>query len=122
MHKQKIMEVLLSANNNLTKEDIAWAAQNLNSTNENQEVLGFDHDKNSVFEACGLDESMETEVMREYARLKKSDIDKKSQLIEKVVNEGSPKLIRSFLIRGIMEYEAGKEKIFDDLKKFLDKL
>ncbi len=120
--KRKIMEVLLSANNNLSKEDIAWAAQNLSSNNQTTEVLVFDHEKNSVFEACGFQEDCHLELMKEYSKLKEGDVNKKSELIERVVLNGSPALIRLFVIRGVMEYESGKEKVLDDLKKFLDKL
>jgi hypothetical protein len=120
--KHRIMEVLLTTNNKLSKSDIDWAIANI--PNETiKEPLPFDHNQPKVFEACGLPNSMCSTVMDEYRKIKsRDDIEKKSQIIEAIMNTGSDALIRSFVVRGVMEYEEGKESALEGLKKFLDKL
>ena len=120
--KHRIMEALLTSENSLSKSDIDWAIANI-PTETVTEPLPFDHSKSKVFDACGLPNSMCSDIMDEYRKIKNQDgIDKKSQIIEAVMNTGSAALIRSFVIRGIMEYEEGKDSALEGLKKFLDKL
>lgn len=121
--KHRIMEVLLTTENKLSKSDIDWAIANI-PDNTVHEPVPFDHNKKSVFEACGLPESLNSKVMEEYQKIKNDDaIDKKSQIIEAIVNTGSQALIRSFVIRGVMEFEETTEKsALQALKKLLDKM
>ena len=59
--KQKIMEALLDSNHNLTKDEIVWAASHLPSeTSQKGEYaldFTFDHEKENLFEAIGVDPS-----------------------------------------------------------------
>jgi len=120
--KHRIMEVLLTTENKLSKSDIDWAIANIPNETVN-EPISFDHDKKSVFDACGLPDSMNSKIMEEYFKMKNDDaIEKKSQIIEAIINTGSPELIRSFVIRGVMEFEESKESSIQTLKKLIDKL
>jgi hypothetical protein len=121
-YKHKIMEALLSPNNNLTKEDIAWASENI--PNENlEEPIVYNHDEGSIMDACGFNKDMLKKTMEEYRQLRKADdFEKKSQVIEYLINNASNALTRYLIIRGIIDVESDNEKMYDELKKFLDKL
>lgn len=62
--KQRIMEVLLTSNNNLSKEEILWVASHLPETTEKGDhgssvghTYTYDHEKKSLYEAIGVDAS-----------------------------------------------------------------
>lgn len=76
--KKKIMEALLSANNNLSKEEIMWAASHLPTTNENGDygmtssiLPNFKHEASDMFEALSItkeDAEKAAEVMSHVTR------------------------------------------------------
>jgi len=116
------MEALLSPNNNLTQEDIAWASANIPNETIN-EPLVFNHDEGSIFDACGMDSESCKRIKKEYDQLRSAqEFDKKSQVIEYIINNGSNKVLRYIMIRGIIAVETDKEEMYDQLKKLLDKL
>lgn len=116
--KHKILETLFSSNNSLTRDDIAWAVENIPDNESSREPIPFDHDKQHVYEACGLTDDDLKEVANEYRKIKMSkDHDKKSNLVEDIVSTGSSKLIRSLLIKGVMQVESD---VTDSLKEVLD--
>jgi len=121
--KQRIMEVLFSSSNNLTKQELDWAIANIPNETINQPAV-YDHDADVVYQACGLSDKCMDELHNEYVNIhKNNDFAKKSQLIEYVFQNGSPELIRSFAIRGIMDFEEAKHKdIIKKLKSILGKL
>lgn len=122
MNKHKIMEALLSPNNNLTQEDIAWASANIPNETIN-EPLVFNHEQGSIFEACGMGPEVCKEIKKEYDQLRNAkEFDKKSQVIEHIINNGSNKMLTYVMIRGIIAVETDKEEMLDQLKKLLDKL
>jgi len=122
MSKQAIMEVLLSGDNTLTKDQISWAIANIpNETTK--EGLAFDHSADDMFAACGV--SMNNgELAEEYANLRiNTPGDKKSQFIEHLEANGSPALIRSLVIRGVysvaQKAEEKQTEISSDLAALL---
>lgn len=119
--KQQIMEVLLSGDNNLTKEQIQWAIHNIPETGE---TMTFDHSQDDVWRACGLSKEQNSEIIQEYMKIKE-DVqgDKKSQLIEDFMTKASPKLVRSFIIRAVCEYEDElRNEMMKKLQSIIDKL
>jgi hypothetical protein len=116
--KHRILETLFSTNNSLTREEIAWAVENIPAeSNSFSASIPFDHTQDTVYAACGINEEEMKECGNEYVKLKSDDFDKRSQFVEHVVAYGSPRLIRSLIIRGIQGVE---EKKMDDLKELLD--
>ena len=126
MSKQAIMELVLSGDNNLTKEQISWAIANIpNETTK--ESLPFNHDADDMFTACGLSESVDDCLGKEYAKLRAAAPgDKKSQFIEYLEANASPQMMRSLLIRGVQSVEDKAEKMVgdmsDEMKQLLDLL
>jgi hypothetical protein len=121
MSKQAIMQVLLSGDNNLTKDEISWAIANIpNETTK--EGLSFDHDKEDMFDACGVQMNNST-LAEEYANLRIScPGSKKSQFIEYLESNGSPALIRSLIIRGMYTVEQKAEEKQDEISTELEAL
>lgn len=123
--KAKIMEILLSADNSLTKEEIDWAIDNIpgNSVKSNTKNV-YDHTQENIFTACGINinSNNASSLFAEYDKLREEAGDKKSHIIETVIKNGSEDLIKSFVIRGILDYESEKGKVFKDIKAILDKL
>ena len=121
MSKQAIMEVLLSGDNTLTKDQISWAIANIpNETTK--EGLAFDHNADDMFAACGV--SMNNgELAEEYANLRiNTPGDKKSQFIEHLEANGSAALIRSLVIRGVYSVEQRAEEKQGEISSELDAL
>ena len=120
--KQKIMQVLFSADNELSADELQWAVNNIPNDAIAEEVP-YNHEADELFAACGISKSDSAELLKEYHEIKRSLGDgRKSKVIEAVLKQGSPKLIRSFLIRGVAEYESNTSDVFDALKDFLKKL
>ena len=120
--KQRIMEVLLSGDNDLTKDEIQWAIQNIPNETISKPVI-YNHDADGVFDACGISDDLATKLIEEYASIRKNvDGSKKSMLIEAFMNNASPELHRSFIIRALMEFEEeSAKKMLGKLKDLLDK-
>ena len=113
MSKQAIMEAILSGDNNLTKDQINWAIANIPNDDNSKPGLGFNHDADDMFTACGLPSSEESSLGSEYARLRvDTPGDKKSEFIEYLEAKASPALIRSLLVRGVytIEEKANEKK------------
>lgn len=111
--KQKIMEVLMSADNGLSASEINWAIKNIPNETINGEItsdLPYEHEKKDMFEACGITGGNKP-LSKEYTKLRETcPSDRKSALVEHVEKNASPALLRSFLIRGIFSVEKGKEE------------
>lgn len=108
--KQRIMEVLLSGDNNLTNEEINWAINNIpNGTGEVD--IPFDHSKKKIYDACGITSDDAKDLAAEYNTIKKSLNDDNaegicgSMMVERIIQRGSPKLIRGLIVRGILDTE-----------------
>jgi hypothetical protein len=116
--KQKIMEVLMSADNGLSASEINWAIKNIPNETINGEItsdLPYEHEKKDMFEACGITGGNKP-LSKEYTKLRETcPSDRKSALVEHVEKNASPALLRSFLIRGIFSVEKGKEEDVDDI-------
>lgn len=108
--KHKIMEVLLSGDNNLTNEEINWAINNIpNGTGEVH--VPFDHSKEKIYDACGITPDDAKDLSTEYNTIKMSlakdcsDGISGSMMVERIIQRGSPKLIRGLIVRGILDFE-----------------
>jgi hypothetical protein len=121
--KQRIMEVLLSGDNDLTKDEIQWAIQNIPNETISKSVV-YNHDAESVFDACGISDDLAEKLGEEYKTIRENvDGSKKSMLIEAFMNNASPELVKSFIIRALMDYEQQHiQKAIDKLKDMIDKL
>ena len=121
MSKQAIMEVLLSGDNTLTKDQISWAITNIpNETTK--EGLAFDHSKDDLFDACGVQMNNST-LGEEYAKLRiDCPGDKKSEFIEYLEANGSTALIRSLIIRGVYAVEEKASEKKDEVNSELEAL
>lgn len=108
------MEVLMSVDNNLTQEEINWAINNIPSDSENPTV--YDHDRDSIFEACGIFKADSESLINEYNAIKnilKENRDgnvRHSEMVQMLLHCASPKLLRSFVVRGVVDYESDKKK------------
>jgi len=122
MSKQAIMEVLLSGDNNLSKEEISWAIANIPNDDNSNQGLAFDHDKDDMFDACGVQMNNST-LAEEYANLRiNTPGDKKSQFIEHLEANGSAALIRSLVIRGVYSIEQKAEEKTSEVSSELEAL
>lgn len=121
MSKNAIMEVLLSTDNNLTKEQISWAIANIpNETTK--EGLAFNHDEDDMFSACGVSMN-NSKLGEEYAKLRMDcPGDKKSEFIEYLESKGSVALIRSLIIRGVHAVEERASEKKEEVSSELDAL
>jgi len=128
MSKQAIMEVLLSTDNNLTKEQLDWAISNI--PNESAEVKSsvfyrqYDHSLDGMMEACGFNTDDCKRVGKEYFAIKKAcNGDKKSELMEDVFTKSSLDLQAYLIMRGVIALEeAQEEDAPDDIKQLMDLL
>lgn len=122
MSKQAIMEVLLSGDNTLTKDEISWAIANIPNDNNSKQGLAFNHDADDMFTACGVGEN-NSELGTEYAKLRVSTPgEKKSEFIEYLEANGSPALIRSLIIRGVYTVEEKAEEKKGEVSSELEAL
>jgi hypothetical protein len=122
MSKQAIMEAILSGDNNLSKEQISWAIANIPNDDNSKKGLAFNHDKDDMFEACGVGIN-NGELADEYAKLRMSTPgDKKSEFIEHLEANGSLALIRSLVIRGVYSVEQRAEEKKGEVSSELDAL
>lgn len=121
MSKQAIMEVLLSGDNTLTKDQITWAIANIpNETTK--EGLAFDHNADDLFSACGVPMS-NSALAEEYAKLRMNcPGDKKSEFIEYLETNGSVALVRSLIIRGVYAVEEKANEKKGEVSSELDAL
>jgi hypothetical protein len=119
--KQKIMQVLFSADNELTTDEIQWAVNNIPNTTT-EDTVPYNHQDDDLFAACGINKSDSSELIKEYNTIKKQLPDAtKSQVVEAVIKQGSEKLVRGFIIRGIADYESSTKEMFDMLKQLFRK-
>ena len=135
MYKQAIMEALLSTDNNLTKDQLNWAIQNIPSEAGETVVSArlirnYDHNSDSMLEACGFDKDVCRTVGKEYFSIKAAcNGDKKSELIQDVLEKSSLDLQAYLAIRGILSLEtsedfeeSGSDADIDQLMRLLKKL
>lgn len=119
------MEVLLSGDNNLTKDEINWAISNIPNDGIVKPVSsGYNHNSDNIYDACGFtDDKLET-LSEEYKNLREtSPGDKKSLFIEHLMNNASADLINLFVIKGVQHHEQkAHDKMLEDLKALIDKL
>jgi len=122
MSKQAIMQVLLSGDNNLTKDEINWAIANIPNDDNSKQGLAFNHDADDMFTACGVSMTNST-LGEEYAKLRMNcPGDKKSEFIEYLEANGSVALIRSLIIRGVYSVEQRAEEKQGEISSELDAL
>lgn len=124
--KHRIMEAILSAENNLSQEEIAWAICNIpNDNTASTPSRKFDHDKDSVYEACGFTIENSESLKVELNKLNEiTEGCRKSQFIETVLTRGSEDLHSYLIVRGIMDLikENDKDDPLDRLRDLLRKI
>jgi len=124
--KHRIMEAIFSAENNLSQEEIAWSICNIpNDNTASTPSRKFDHNKDSVFEACGFTNENSESLKAELHKL--NDItegSRKSQFIETVLTRGSEDLLNYLVVRGLMDLikDNDKDDPLDRLRDLLRKI
>lgn len=114
LSKEKVMQALLSADSNVPSEVISYIGANLNCGV--QEHLAFDHDRTSVFEACGVTENDVKDLNRRInAYMSSLEDAKKSMAVEFIANSGNQKWIRAITVIGLQAMEARNEKGTDGI-------
>lgn len=121
--KHRIMEAILSAENNLSQEEIVWAMHNIpNDNTASKPSCKFDHDKDSVFEACGFTIENSESLKAELHKLNEiTEGSRKSQFVETVLTHGSENLRSYLVVRGLMDLIKDNDKD-DDKDDLLDRL
>ena len=118
------MNALLSAENDLTNEEIIWAIHNLPDEGTNN-YCKFDHSKDDIYEACGYFKKDIAKARDELKNILDSVNGRNSNYIEVILLKGSPLLLNFLIIRGLLSL-ASKPNDGDDpldrLMKLLDKL
>lgn len=126
MNKHKIMEVLLSGNNDLTQEEINWAIKNIPNEDEETKYINYDHNHKNLVEAamvCTERESVEYKKLRSQFFKNPAEDITKSKLVEFIELNASPILIRMLLIEGICNIEDKKaSSALDELEKEINLL
>lgn len=119
--KHRILEALLSSDNNLTNDEINWAIENL--PDDAPPPVAYDHARDNIFEACGIFQQDSEELRKEYYKIRESigtsNSVRHSEIVQTLIQCGSPKLVRSFIVRGVADYESDKKQ---DLFNFLRKM
>lgn len=125
--KQKIMEVILSANNSLTQEEVSWAIRNI-PNQENSDTTDrissriFDHNADDVFSACGFTKDYEKIFIKELKLIVDQTTDgTKSVFIENILNNASADLLDYLIVRGLIEMCVTQDPL-DRLRDILKKL
>ena len=125
--KQKIMEVILSANNSLTQEEVSWAIRNI-PNQENSDTTDrissriFDHNADDVFSACGFTKDYEKIFNKELKLIVDQTPDgTKSVFIENILNNASAGLLDYLIVRGLIEICVTQDPL-DRLRDILKKL
>jgi hypothetical protein len=108
--KHHIMEVLMRAENGLSNEEISWAIRNIPDEDAPGVVPGdpvvYNHEHNNIFDACGISDEVADRIQEEYREIRlSSPKGSKSMIIQALINNGSPDLIRSLVIRGVRSIE-----------------
>lgn len=124
--KQRIMEALLSSDNNLSKDEINWAIANIpnDGATAKPNDTAYNHDADNIWDACGYSDDKLVALSKEYVKLREdSPGDKKSMFIEYFMQNASRDIINLFIIKGIQHHEQkAHDKMFEDLKALIDKL
>ena len=116
MNIKKRVMTCLSLNSDLTPEEIAWLNAKFPSEDKDgntidskpHDYLPFDHsEKQDLWKACGIGsvESKDTSLGKEFFKFR-SNSNQFSQMAEKIENEGTLRLRRSLMIKGMMETEG----------------
>jgi len=120
--KHRIMEAILSNDNNLTKEEIDWAICNIPNEIDNTKS-DFNHEATNVGDACGITEKIHKEIKKEYFAIKQRCGEKGSHMIEELEKTGSKLLLRSLITRSVMDIEEiFMKKTIEDLRELFNKL
>lgn len=116
MNKQQVMEALVSADCNIPADVIGFIGANLKDVNGPVRV--FDHDKDTVWEACGIveDDAKElTRTLNTFMNNLPSGERQKSKAIEFIINSGNFKWFTILTVIGLEKiHNDGSEKSSDD--------
>lgn len=134
--KTRIMEALLSTENDLTKNDIEWAINNIPNESEqidpskeevvdksSYKTLPYLHEKSGVAEACGLDAEVADQVHKEYANVRDDSGDKMSEFVQHLEEKASPMLRRALIMKAVEKIEATKtDQMLDDIQLLIERI
>lgn len=124
MNIKKRVMTCLSLNSDLTPEEIAWLNAKFPSEDKDGNIIDskphdyipYDHsEKRDLWKACGIGsfKSQDSSLGKEFFEFRNNS-NQFSQMAEKIENEGTLKLRRSLMIKGMMETE---ELLREQLKK-----
>lgn len=120
MNKLQVMEALFSADCNIPSDVIAYIGANLNDANT--EVKRFDHEAETVWQACGIEESDAKELtntLNKYMNSLPSGERQKSKAIEYVLNSGNMKWLTIMTVVGLENITNTSSDKDDDLKELI---
>ncbi len=121
MNKQEVMKALLDADSNVPAEVISYVGSHLNDANaESFSDVKFDHDQNSVFEACGLVEQDARDMtyhLNTYMNSLPSNERQQSKAVEFILNSGNKRWLTLVLIAGLQKTQGDDDK--EDLNKMI---
>ena len=121
MNKQDVMQALLSVDSNVPTEVISYVGSHLNDANaESFSDVKFDHDQNSVFEACGLVEQDARDLtyhLNTYMDSLPSGHKQQSRAVEFLLNSGNKKWLTLVAIAGLQKTQGDDDK--EDLNKMI---
>jgi hypothetical protein len=123
MNKQLVMEALLDSNSNVSSEVISYVGNNLSDAETN---VGFQHESDSVWEACHIQEfevKEFTEALNNYMNSLPDGQRPNSKAVEFIVNSGNKKWITISIIAGIVRprEESSTSSMDEGLKDMIIK-
>ncbi len=114
MTKQQVMQALLNVEANVPSEVIAYIGENL--ADVNSKPLVFNHDLDSMFDACGVTNSDLIEMHKGIVKFMMDlpdDMGQRSRGVEFIINSGNPKWI-------VLCAMAGFDKVNEHFQKFMN--
>ena len=121
MNKQEVMQALLDADSNVPAEVISYVGSHLNDANaESFSDVKFDHDQNSVFEACGLVEQDARDLtyhLNSYMNSLPKSEQQQSRAVEFLLNSGNKKWLTLVAVAGLQKTQGDDDK--EDLNKMI---
>lgn len=123
MTKNEVMQALLNVEANIPNEVISYVGANLNDANtETSSNIKFDHDQNTVFDACGVVEQDARDMtyhLNTYMNNLPKGEQQQSKAVEFILNSGNKRWITLAVIAGLQKVQTDDDK--DDLNKMIMK-
>jgi len=120
MTKEHVMRALLDAECNIPADVVSYVGAHLNANTETISDIKFDHDQNSVFEACGLVEQDARDLtyhLNTYMDSLPSGHKQQSRAVEFLLNSGNKKWLTLVAVAGLQKTQGEDDK--EDLNKMI---